>query len=151
MKKLFIGILLIYVPLQTAIADSTPSVDLPFGIGSLQLPWQNPEALVGGLKPLKGGLFHEVYGFDYNILTLGKLASGYRIFDGLLGGVLAVPNSGAQPDAYGAITHDFIQDIPQLKNYATSAHAGFGISYSNAAQGWLWGGSLSYTFGSSSS
>lgn len=129
-----------------ATSRAADSINLPYDLGSVQLPWSNPEALTAALKPIKGGLFHEVYGFDFNILTLGKLADGYRILDGLLGGVAAVPNNGAIPDVYGAISHDIVQDIHALAPYATSAHAGVGISYSNAAQGWLWGGSVSYTF-----
>ena len=132
--------------IQLAFADS-PTINLPYNIGSVQLPFSNPEALVGAMKPLKGGLLHSVYGVDFNILTIGKLTNGYRILDGMLGGVLAVPNGGAQPDAYGGLSHDFVQDVPVLQNYAKTVHAGFGISYSNAAQGWLWGGTLSYTFG----
>lgn len=127
----------------------TDTINLPYGLGSVQLPWQNPEVVVGSMKPIKGGLVTEVYGFSFDILTIGKLSSGYRILDGNLGGILAVPNSGAQPDAYAGIGHDIVQDIAPLKAYASSLHLNFGTSYSNAAQGWLWGGTISYELGSS--
>jgi hypothetical protein len=137
---------MLVIGVSRARADSTPTIDLPYGIGSVQLPWSDPEVLTAVMKPIKGGLVHEVYGFDYNIITIGKLSNGYRIIDGLLGGVLAVPNSGAQPDAYGSLSHDLVQDIPALAPYATTFHIGAGVSYSNAAEGWLWGGGASYTF-----
>ena len=123
-------------------------VDLPYGIGTVQLPWQSTEVLYGAMKPIKGGLFHQVAGASLPILTLGRLASGYRIIDGSVGAIAAIPNSGAVPDAYGALGHDLVQDIPVLNEYQ-SAHANVGISYSNAAQGWVWGGTLSYAPGGS--
>lgn len=123
-------------------------VDLPYGIGSVQLPWASTEVLTGGMKPIKGGNVEWVSGVSLPIITLGKLASGYRIIDGSLGGIFAVPNQGAVPDAYGGLGHDIVQDIPGLNQYK-SAHANAGISYSNAAHGWIWGGTLSYAFGGS--
>lgn len=121
-------------------------VDLPYAIGSVQLPWQSTEVVYGAMKPIKGGVWHQVAGASLPIITIGKLANGYRIFDGSLGGVVSIPSDGAKPDAYGGFGHDLIQDIPTLNQYK-SAHANIGGSYSNASRGWCWGGTLSYAFG----
>jgi hypothetical protein len=146
MYSVLAGILYAGAGPKPAQADNL-QIALPYGIGTVQLPWQTPEVLYGAMKPIKGGLVEQVSGASLNILTLGKLASGYRIIDGSVGGIFAIPNQGAVPDAYGALGHDLVQDIPILKQYATSVHLNGGVSYSNAARGWLWGGTMSYTFG----
>ncbi len=120
-------------------------IDLPYSLGSVQLPWKSTEILTGVMKPIKGGNAEWVSGVSLPIVTIGRLSNGYRIIDGSLGGILAVPNNGAQPDAYAGIGHDLVQDIPGLNTYK-SAHANVGTSYSNAAHGWLWGGTISYAF-----
>lgn len=123
-------------------------IDLPYNLGSVQLPWKSTEIVTGVMRPIKGGPTEWVTGASLPIVTIGRLSNGYRIIDGSLGGILAVPNNGSQPDAYAGLGHDLIQDIPGLNKYS-SAHANVGTSYSNAARGWLWGGTFSYAFGGS--
>lgn len=149
MKKLSIIVAGLFVLLSSKAAKAENlQINLPYGIGSVQLPWQSTEILYGAMKPIKGGIVEQVAGASLPILTLGKLSGGYRIIDGSLGGIFAIPNKGAVPDAYGGFGHDIAQDIPFLATYK-SLHINGGISYSNAAQGWLWGGTISYALGGS--
>jgi hypothetical protein len=143
----FLAVIVAVTLLSNAWAENL-QVDLPYGIGTVQLPWQSTEILYGAMKPFKGGLVHQVAGASLPILTLGRLKSGYRIIDGSIGAIASIPNDGAIPDAYGALGHDIAQDIPVLNTY-TSFHINGGVSYSNAAQGWVWGGTLSYALGGS--
>jgi hypothetical protein len=141
---IFVAIGVCFYGAERAFADNV-QVDLPYGIGSIQLPWQATEIVTGLMKPIKGGGAEWITGASLPIVTLGRLSDGYRIIDGSIGGIFAVPNSGATPDAYGGLGHDLIQDIPGLKQFS-SAHLNVGTSYSNAAHGWLWGGTVSYAF-----
>lgn len=122
------------------------TIDLPYGIGSVQLPWQSTEIVYGFMRPIKGGLWHEIAGASLPIVTIGKLSSGYRIIDGSLGAVGAWPSQSDPVDAYGGFGHDFVQDIPGLNEFK-SAHLNVGGSYSNALTGWCWGFTGSYAFG----
>jgi hypothetical protein len=131
------------------VSAETLQLNLPYGIGSVQLPWQSTEVVYGAMKPIKGGLWHEIAGVSLPIITIGRLANGERIIDGELGAVGVWPVQSDPVDFYGAIGHDLVQDIPLLKQYASSAHANVGISYSNALTGWVWGGTVSYAFGGS--
>lgn len=124
----------------------TIHLDLPYGIGSVQLPWQSTEVVYGAMKPIKGGLWHQIAGVSLPIVTLGKLANGYRIIDGSLGAVGAWPVQSDPVDFYAGLGHDIAQDIPALKDYK-SFHLNAGTSYSNALTGWCWGGTASYAFG----
>ena len=47
-------------------------IDLPYGIGSVQLPWQSTEVLYGTVRSFRGGLQEEIAGASLPILTLGK-------------------------------------------------------------------------------
>jgi len=132
---------------RPAFADNL-SLPLPYGIGSLQLPWSATEVVYGVMRPLKGGLWHQIAGASLPILTLGRLPGGERIIDGSLGVVGAWPVQSDPVDFYGGFGHDFAQDIPILKEYQ-SAHLNIGGSYSNALTGWSWGFTVSYAFGGS--
>jgi hypothetical protein len=121
-------------------------VDLPYGIGSVQLPWQSTEILYGAVRSFKGGHVEEIAGASLPILTLGRLSNGYRIIDGELGAVGAWPVQSDPVDIYGAFGHDIVQDIPALKDFS-SFHLNAAVTYSNALQGWTWGGTVSYAFG----
>lgn len=135
---------LFYKPAQADILH----LDLPYGIGSVQLPWQSTEIVSGIMKPIKGGLWHGIAGASLPIVTLGRLASGYRIIDGSIGAVGAWPVQSDPVDVYGGFGHDFVQDIPGI-NQLKSAHLNIGGSYSNALTGWCWGFTGSYAFGGS--
>lgn len=145
MKKL-VMLLTILVMLPLWCRADTIHLDLPYGIGSVQLPWQSTEVVYGAMKPLKGGLWHQIAGVSLPIVTLGKLANGYRIIDGSLGAVGAWPVQSDPVDFYAGLGHDIAQDIPALKDYK-SFHLNAGTSYSNALTGWCWGGTASYAFG----
>lgn len=137
--------LLIIAALSVASAD-TMHIDLPYGIGSVQLPWQSTEVVYGAMKSIKGGLWHQVAGASLPIVTIGRLPSGYRIIDGSIGAVGAWPAQVDPVDVYGGFGHDIVQDIPGLSEFK-SLHANVGTSYSNALTGWCWGGTISYAFG----
>ena len=124
-------------------------IDLPYGIGSVQLPWQATEVLYGAVRSFKGGNTEEIAGGSIPLITLGKLASGYRIIDGSLGAVGAWPVQSDPVDFYGALGHDVVQDIPVLKQF-TSAHLNVATTYSNAFKGWCYGITGSYAFGAPS-
>ena len=155
-----VGIVALGLLLARPSHADTLHLDLPYGIGSVQLPWQSTEVVYGAMKPIKGGLWHQIGGASLPILTIGKLSSGERILDGGLGAVGAWPVQGDPVDFYGAFGHDIIQDIAQMptiqaleKNLPftlSSAHMNVGVSYSNALTGWVWGGTVSYAFGGSS-
>lgn len=150
MKKFLLFLLLIWtwIPVpRDAYADDM-KMDLPYGIGSIQLPFKATEVVYGAMRPFKGGLAHQIAGASLPVLTLGKLASGYRIIDGSLGVVGAWPVESDPVDFYGAFGHDLVQDVPILKDFK-SAHANIGTTYSNALTGWCWGGTISYAFGGS--
>jgi len=143
-RLIVMAALLTFAGAGAALADNL-QINLPYGIGSVQLPWQATEVGYGEFKPFKGGLWHQDLIASLPILTLGKLASGYRIIDGSLGAVAAIPSNGAVPDAYGALGHDLVQDIPILSTFK-SLHSNVGVTYANAGGGWSWGGTISYAF-----
>jgi hypothetical protein len=141
MKKLTALLVFFTIPVM---ADNL-QINLPYGIGSVQLPFQATEVGYGEFRPIKGGIWHQDLIASMPILTLGKLANGYRIVDGSLGAVVSIPSNGAVPDAYGALGHDLAQDLPFLKTFE-SLHVNTGLTYSNASGGWQWGGTISYAF-----
>jgi len=147
MKKIpaFLALFLIASPLMAA------NLEWDLGsVGSVQLPWQATEVFYGAVRPinaLKSGLTQQIAGASLPVLTLGKLASGYRILDGQLGASATWPVQSSPVNAYCAIGHDVVQDIPGLPPALHSAHVNGAVTYMPALGGWFAGGTVSYAFG----
>lgn len=139
MKKLLIlaGLLMLAAYVQ---ADPL-QWDIPGGIGSIQLPFQSTEVFGG----YDGVLNQAVTGVSLPVLTLGKLANGYRMVDGQVGAAGAWPAERAAVEPYLALGHDVIQDIPSLAQFKSLHLNGFG-RYSPQRGGWGAGGTFSWAF-----
>jgi hypothetical protein len=125
--------------------------NLPYGLGSLQLPWQSTEVLYGYVRPVsafKSGLGQEIAGASLPVITIGKLKSGYRLLDGQVGAVGSWPVQGAFASPYLAVGHDFVQDISSatVPVALKSAHLNGALTYLTNLGGWYAGGTASYAF-----
>ena len=140
--------------------------NMPYGLGSVQLPWKSTEVFYGVVRPiknLKSGLTEEIAGASLPVLTIGRItissSTVERIIDVQVGASGAWPVQSSPVNPYFAVGHDFVQDIaliPSLKALASnlpfsldSAHLNAAVTYSTGLGAWLAGGTASYAFGGS--
>lgn len=149
MKKLLsivsVAIFLLSVKPLSLKAD-TLQWQLPYGIGSVQLPWQSTEVLYGAVVPFGGGLTQEIAGASLPLVYLGKLANGNSMVDGQVGAVGTWPSDGPTVSPYLALGHNFAKDIPALEDFE-SLHLNGCMTYLTNKGGWYGGGTISYVFG----
>lgn len=117
---------------------SDMSWDLPGGIGTIGLPFEATEALMGYDLVLR----QAVGGASIPVLTLGK---GKWEVVGQVGAVGAWPTDAPAVEPYLAIGKDILPYIPFLKQYKSAHVNGFG-RYSTSQGAWGSGFSVSYSF-----
>jgi hypothetical protein len=147
--RILVLLFALFCATQSVQADAL-SWNLPLGIGTVQLPWQSTEVFYGMVRPirsLKSGLGEQIAGASLPVLTIGKLASGYRILDGQVGAAGTWPVQSSPVNPYFAVGHDVMQDIPGLPVSLKSAHVNGALTYLPGLGGWYAGGTASYAFG----